>query len=489
MVLAFKYRYDLTPYDLGISNDDSFVLRLLERGATSKRLEDLTEAEHQHLGAWITALFVAEGISDELMSSCSPQEFYLLVATLFSQSLVACEAGKLDFDTLRGGLEYLLEPFLLPSLVIALNWLSTRIWTSTNSLFTSLQTLLALLKPTSTSSSEAREIHSTILSINGWALEHELKEARRTDPSRAADIKPILDLLTSEPHTLFKRNASTHHTELETWTTTSSGGLLASIRHTFSSLVLWSTNPDISMTPPNYTHRQLLVGLQVHGAVRVLRAIVDEVKLQAETGSGDLAIDIAATLVVAPTAQTFAVDQTPASKPDDDGNTVAPPPQRVSANGLTLHDALHLLHNDVPALSTIDAVRAEYIVRLHRRVESLLQSPLQFGPAAPHPHQQEMNDADMALMGDMNLEAVAANAAVDVEAAGAPVEDIEELINAAAAATAGMGGAGGDGVGIRIGPGGGDGLGRETSIDDVLLSAEGTGMEGLEGDWDMDGVF
>jgi mediator of RNA polymerase II transcription subunit 5 len=105
LILAFKHKYDLTPNDLGITNQDSFILRLLEKGSTSQRLEDLTEKQRQNLGAWITALFIAEVISDESMSSCSPQEFYLLVATLFSQSLGACESGKLEFETLKGGFE------------------------------------------------------------------------------------------------------------------------------------------------------------------------------------------------------------------------------------------------------------------------------------------------------------------------------------------------------------------------------------------------
>jgi len=105
LVFAFKYRYELSQYDLGISSSESFVLKLLDRGAYSQKLDDLSEKQHKNLGAWISALFIAEGISEESMSSCSPQEFYLLVATLFQQSLGACEAGKLEFDTLKGGFE------------------------------------------------------------------------------------------------------------------------------------------------------------------------------------------------------------------------------------------------------------------------------------------------------------------------------------------------------------------------------------------------
>jgi mediator of RNA polymerase II transcription subunit 5 len=105
LVLAFKYRYDLSQYDMGITSNQSFLLKLLDRGSSSLKLDDLSEKQHQNLGSWISALFIAEGISEETMSSCSPQEFYLLVSTLFSQTLGACEVGKLEFDTLKGGFE------------------------------------------------------------------------------------------------------------------------------------------------------------------------------------------------------------------------------------------------------------------------------------------------------------------------------------------------------------------------------------------------
>lgn len=105
LVLAFKYRYDLSQYDLGITSSDSFILKLLNRGAISTKLADLDAKQNKNVGSWISALFIAEGISEETMSSCSPQEFYLLVATLFSQTLGACELGKLEVDTLKGGFE------------------------------------------------------------------------------------------------------------------------------------------------------------------------------------------------------------------------------------------------------------------------------------------------------------------------------------------------------------------------------------------------
>ena len=109
LVLAFSYRYDLSQYDLGISSDQSFVLKLLGQGSCSQKLDELSETQHKNLGAWISGLFIAEGITEETMSACSPQEFYLLVATLFSQSVSACEAGKLEFETVKGGFDCTLQ--------------------------------------------------------------------------------------------------------------------------------------------------------------------------------------------------------------------------------------------------------------------------------------------------------------------------------------------------------------------------------------------
>ena len=47
LVLAFKYRYDLSPSDLGISNNDSFVLKLLDRGSCSQKLNELSEKQNK----------------------------------------------------------------------------------------------------------------------------------------------------------------------------------------------------------------------------------------------------------------------------------------------------------------------------------------------------------------------------------------------------------------------------------------------------------
>ncbi|KAI9923978.1 mediator complex subunit [Aspergillus wentii] len=466
LVLAFKYRYDLRPYDLGISSNDSFILRLLERGSCTRKLEDLDEKQNKNLGTWIAALFIAEGISEETMSACSPHEFYLLVTTLFNQSLGACEAGKLEFDTLKGGFEYLLEPFLLPSLVVALAWLGNHIWESDSDPSIPLKTLQSLVTPSSISG-EGKAIHRTVLQIAARNLEEQLKDVRANHPNRT-DIKPILDAL--EPYLSFQRVGSSRKSELESWTTSSGGGLLGSIRNTFQSLVLWSTNPDISMAPHSYTHRQLIAGVRLLGSVRVLRGLIEELKMQSEGGSGDIALDVAATMICAPMAESFDIDPTDQVEPKQE------PLPRCPI--LTLRDALVLQHQSVPRISEKDPLRAEVIVRLYRRVNALSSPPSQV-PNLDVSNIIHNMQLGVEGSGQMELEPPAQE-----PGNGVGEVDIHQMLDKATAAAA-AGYDGGVGVGQEMGLEGG----MDTSIDDVLNAADMAVGNPEFLDLDMEGMF
>ncbi|KAE8390591.1 mediator complex, subunit Med5 [Aspergillus alliaceus] len=465
LVLTFKYRYDLRPYDLGIMSDDSFILKLLDCGSSSQKLDDLSEKQNKNLGAWITALFIAEGISEETMSSCSPQEFYLLVSTLFSQSLAACEAGKLEFDTLKGGFEYLLEPFLLPSLVIALTWLGNHIWETESDPTIPLKTLHSLVNPSSISG-DAKEIHRTVLNITARSLDEQLKDIRSRHPNRT-DVKPILDAL--EPYLSFQRTGSCHRSELDSWATHSPGGLLGSIRSTFQGLVLWTTSPGVSMAPHSYTHRQLVTGIRMLGSTRVFAAILDELKMQTETGNADLALDIAATMICSPLAESFAIEQGHYHPVDPNKE----PLPRCAI--LTLRDALNLQHENVPKLSEKDPLRAEVIVRLYRRVNALMTPTTQM-PNLDMSNIIQNMQLGVEDHGQMGLEPAGAGHGVgDDDAANLN----RMLDNAAAAAAAGLD----SGMGQSIGGG------LDTSIDDVLNAADMAVGNPEFLDLDMEGMF
>ncbi|KAL4927229.1 putative RNA polymerase II mediator complex subunit Nut1 [Aspergillus undulatus] len=519
LILTFKYRYDLRPFDLGISSNNSFIIKLLERGSSSQKLDELSEKQNKNLGEWIAALFIAEGISNETMSSCSPQEFYMLVSTLFAQSLGACEAGKLEFDTLKGGFEYLLEPFLLPSLIVALTWLGNHIWESEADPTIPLKTLQSLVSPSSISG-EAREIHLTVLNITARSLEEQLKDVRARHPQRT-DIKPILDAL--EPCLFFQRTGAVHKSELEPWTTFSPGGLLGSIRNTFQSLVLWSTSADTSVAPPppSYTHRQIISAIRMLGAVRVLSAILDELKLQTEssaagTGAADLALDVAASLVSAPLAESYTVDQSAHHPPNNLNQGKESDEQTPRCVNLTLRDALNLAHETVPKMSEKDPLRAELVVRLYRRVNVLLAPPAQMNNLDMGVGMNMGMGMNLNIMGDMHLDVPAGagaggpgpgpedqnmnlNNQQDVGGDQHQQANLNQIMDNAAAAVGmdmdinmdGAGGVGEQGLGVGIGVGdqglGGLGLGEgDQSIDDVLNAAE---MNPEFLDLDMEGMF
>ena len=104
-ILLVHQRFGLGDDELGIYTAGSFVLRYLHQGFAGKSLITLSDSEKRHLKDWVKGLFESEGISDELMSRCSPQDFHLLSATLFDQSLNACQSGVLSVPTMRGGFE------------------------------------------------------------------------------------------------------------------------------------------------------------------------------------------------------------------------------------------------------------------------------------------------------------------------------------------------------------------------------------------------
>ena len=106
LIMAFINRYDLTYYEIGIGHD-TFVAKLLKRGHHSMLPDDLTEEQGKHLGSWLKGLYDAdkEGLSNDVFASCRPQDFYLIVPTLFRQTVMACSAGVLSFESVKGGLE------------------------------------------------------------------------------------------------------------------------------------------------------------------------------------------------------------------------------------------------------------------------------------------------------------------------------------------------------------------------------------------------
>lgn len=106
LIMSFVYRFDLSSHDIGIGHK-TFISQLIHRGHHSRALDELTEEQGKHLGSWLKGLYDSdkEGLSNDVFASCRPQDFYLIVPTLFQQTVMACSAGILTFESVKGGLE------------------------------------------------------------------------------------------------------------------------------------------------------------------------------------------------------------------------------------------------------------------------------------------------------------------------------------------------------------------------------------------------
>ncbi|KAL2068449.1 hypothetical protein VTL71DRAFT_16547 [Oculimacula yallundae] len=370
LVLSFANRYNLSTVDIGIRNQDLFVAKLLNQGHLSRKMETLSEQEQTHLDGWIKGLFDNEsgGLGDELMSSCPPQDFYLLVPTLFHEIVLGCSTKNLSEEALKGGLEYLVDTFLLPALVPGITWLACHLWESRGDGNAVLQILSALItSPTSISNNtEASQMLNSILNIVAKNLEHSLRWLQRAEPSRQ-DIEPLLKALRG--NLFWERRGAAGHTELESWTSSPSGGMVVALKTTLANLVQWGLNPTLNSNPANYTHRQILTAVKMLTAQRVLNAIIDELKAQTATGNGSVALDAACALICAPESASWEAG----IHTDIMGAATIIPQQRR----MNLREALKLAADTTPKLHKTDPFHAETIVRLYRKVEAQLIMPQQ----------------------------------------------------------------------------------------------------------------
>ncbi|KAI9714386.1 MAG: mediator complex subunit [Bogoriella megaspora] len=484
LVLAMVHRYDLSKADLGVSGDQSFISQYLDKSLQSMSLNDLSPDQNNQLNSWICGLYQTESITEELMAACRPQDFYLLVPTLFDQTVLAGSSDAIKLDTIKTGLEFLLEPFLIPSLVGALKWIASELSHPGTNKGILIQILNKLMLPTSISG-DAQGMHSTIIYMVADKLEKALRELQSRQPSMY-NIEPLLENL--KGRTRYKQTSSSSTTEVQTWTMTPSGGLRQSIRNTIQSLVSWGTHLPMIIPAPNYTHRQIIVATKLIGSSATLDAIIQEVKQQSQQNNGPLALDIAAEIISAPTLD---------HPPEIMTSELLLPVSQVRPSKVTpsLRDCLKVAFNDeAPKKLTSDPTTAETIVRLHRRIEAYAEAAAQQIPTGMGAQDMmqavDLNAAVNSATADVDA-AIAADAAaaVDTQAAldlGVSVEDAMnldpvavvadttmdlDLVDPTAAATAGLG------------------VGATQSVDDLFQQsaneaaalAEAGGLEGLDG--------
>ncbi|KAL2023869.1 hypothetical protein VTK56DRAFT_646 [Thermocarpiscus australiensis] len=533
LLLAFVYRYGLSPTDLGIRSPESFVAKLMGGVDLCRPLEELSGREKSHLNSWIHGLFDTEagGLSDELVSSCPPQDFYLLVPTLFHQIVLALSTGHMADERLKCGLDYLVGVLLLPSLVPALLYLSNQLWAGGPQVQGAIIKILQVLLQEKPSSSEASAMWSSVLNIVAKPLDHALRSYQRQDP-KSQEVEPLL-MAINENLALSRQTGGADHNELESWSSTpvtnstnggaAHAGLAAAVRHTIQNLVQWAQHPPLNGMPPPYTHRQTLVALKMLGARRLLSVLLDELKSLAETGHASVAYDVVTAMICAPDVTTdaslaAAAAAATTAMPDETGAFASaehhhppppapqqqqppPPPQRRT----TLREALKAEAADWKRIQRRDPLMAETVVRLYRRVEAQTAPPppdaaataaAAAAAAAAGMLQPELGALGVGVGGDALGDAIAAAAAAAGEHhhhhhhhhghhhAGVGVVDAMSLDGAVD-----LGGLGGTGELAGLGSGAGSAAGGlDLGGDDIFGGLPGTSEFAAEfsSTWDMD---
>jgi mediator of RNA polymerase II transcription subunit 5 len=435
LAMAIIYRYDLTYHDIGISSD-SFVARFIRQKSILP--EDMTEEQGKHLGRWLKGLYDSgnEGLSNDVFASCSPQDFYTIVPTLFQQTVMALSAGILSFESVKGGIECellyskfysaiadildLMETFLLPSLIGGLVWMSSYALTQTH---TDLDAILRIFREviiSAPSSGDAQAMHAAILAMVSSQLEKSLRTIQRRDANRANNIEPLMQAVKSNQH--YVRSMYASMKELEQWTNAPNNTLHTALRHTVQQLSQWASTASIQPNPTSYTHRQVYASLKLLGAFKVMRAIIDEIKAQTEAGNGAAALDIGVSIICAPT-----VDDSPIPVDWLGSSIPASHPPRTRMN---LREMLKSEFDNAAGLVAIDPLGAETIVRLHRRVEAQLSS---IGELALQGQGPAMVGLPTVNINDMATQSISDDLtkAIDDAAAATIADDITSMDNKA----------------------------------------------------------
>ncbi|KAK0313445.1 hypothetical protein LTR01_001701 [Friedmanniomyces endolithicus] len=362
--LAVLHRYRLTSEELGMSGMGVFIFDILGESSTSPSLSDFSHEQSQQLAKWLEGLFATDdqgetsGISDEVMRQCPPQAFYHLVPVLFEQSVMACKANHLSPAILKNGLELLLEPFLLPSLVGGLKWVIGRSWEDHNDVEILLQILEKLLRPSS-SSAETQAMHRAVMDIL----------RKRPEKTVAAGLSTLLRQYVDSTG-----SSTSNKAEIEKWA--AAGDMTHDMRHVVKGLISWAANVTPT-APPQYQHQMIVTMHDISGPRRITDALWSLMR-ETEYPTLATALDVCTSIICAP---------------------------HFVSN--TLRQQLALEVSDTESLLKMSMSQASTLVRLHLSVESQLvvhQLEIPF----PLPQQQSTDQ----LMQDLGLSGSAIGADV-----------------------------------------------------------------------------
>ncbi|KAF2673126.1 Med5-domain-containing protein [Microthyrium microscopicum] len=362
LVLSVVYRFDIAVNELGIPSD-SFVSKYLENGHKIKAVDSLTDDEKKHLSVWMKGLFNPDSITDEVLSSCQPQQFYLLSATICYNILSAVVQKMIPFEATKTAFEYLCEPFLVPSLIGSMNWMLRHSWKNRRNppeMGITLRFIFRAIKPPT----EPVPVYKTVIRMMAEPTVRTIERICANSPQfrKAAVIEQMLIALNSIGS--FKRTNYDPDSDLSSQLR-HIGNLRPALKTAFQALIAWGSSSPMnpSLDVPNYSPRLFYSALAADGAGSVLSTILDEIQAQSISPSGApaIALDIATAWICAPV---------PGSRldPTDWAHTSLSDVNR----GMNLRETLGKRYDQLPQKLDTNMAYTEAVVRLYRRVENQL---------------------------------------------------------------------------------------------------------------------
>ncbi|CEP23958.1 unnamed protein product [Cyberlindnera jadinii] len=295
---------DLVSLKTNVESESFCINYLTTLGSSSRRNPSLELNQHKSevITAWISALFDSGGISDDLMRLSNVQECFELFPIIFQQALIAVKQNLTDVETVKGGLEYFLQPSLLATVVGIVSWCEDYLWRAEDvDLIVSL--LKVLVCPTELSG-ESVHIHRIILSIFGPRL-HKCLSTIDSSPTIPSKIDPVF---LSSLHTSIKDSDRLEFFEVGTSRTLdalfseSQTNSHASLMHVFGTrfhaLLSWGQSPAL----PLYDHMFLPNMITFFGIGTVIDYLLSQVQAAQVSASknSDLVIEVAVFILVAP---------------------------------------------------------------------------------------------------------------------------------------------------------------------------------------------
>ncbi|KAL9050007.1 MAG: hypothetical protein Q9162_006889 [Coniocarpon cinnabarinum] len=364
LLLALGYRFKLSPTELGLPMDVPLWYPLLHGKVSAMPISALDEDQNKRLSGWIGGLFESNILGEDILASCPPQEFYMLLPTILQQTIMACRLDALERSHLHNGLELLLESFLMPALIPSLLWLTNHAKEHSDAENIYFQILLKVINPQSLNG-DAHGMHATMLGILAQPLSALLRGIKERKPSK--EIELLIEKL-QRPSPYTRGDVGLTRQSTSSFENNDDGGV-RNLRANFAALCFWSTNSAMPSSAPSYSCSYVKAAIELEGARTVLGGVVDEINVQVNSGLGDAAFDIGTAIVVSNYITELS------SQP----------------NHLTLRDALQLELADaahVLADNEADHSRPIACVRLSRRVETLLANIA--AASAEHEQQQAL---------------------------------------------------------------------------------------------------